>query len=81
MEMNEIKVEENKKQEDSSFSPPPYRFFRSPTLFWFPRNVNVWSARLVGIQVVVLCIVCTILRDRKSVHYTVLAQAIDYFLR
>ena len=80
--MSDIKLEEGKKdKKELNEAPTSYRFFRSPTPFWFPRNVNIWTSRLIALQVVVLCIVCIILRDRKSVHYTVLAQAIDYILR
>jgi hypothetical protein len=58
-----------------------YRFNRSPTLFWFPRNVNEWTARIIGLQVVVVCILAIIFRNARGGHYLVLGQMIEYILR
>jgi hypothetical protein len=80
---DEIILQEKKEASEDSvaFNMDSYRYLRSPTMFWFPRNVNVWTTRLVALQVVVLCIVTIIFRDRVSVHYTIAAQLIDFILR
>lgn len=47
-------------------------------LFWFPDNVNEWTTRLRSLQVVIICILSIIFRERIGTRYTVMGLVFDY---